>query len=52
MTTLFLLFTGVCQSLNELGVASVTKKWSGPAGPLATAEVCVSYFAPHSDMSL
>ena len=30
MTTLFLLFTGVCQSsLNELGVASVTKKWSG-----------------------
>ena len=29
MTTLFLLFTGVCQSLNELGVVSVTKKWSG-----------------------
>ena len=29
MTTLFLLVTGVCQSLNELGVASVTKKWSG-----------------------
>ena len=40
MTTLFLLVTVVCQSLNELGVASVTKKWSGqnrPAGPLATA---------------
>ena len=29
MTTLFLLITGVCQSLNELGVVSVTKKWSG-----------------------
>ena len=29
MTTLFLLVTGVCQSLNELGVVSVTKKWSG-----------------------
>ena len=29
MTTLFLIVTGVCQSLNELGVASVTKKWSG-----------------------
>ena len=29
MTTLFLLVMGVCQSLNELGVASVTKKWSG-----------------------
>ena len=32
MTTLFLLVTGGgggCQSLNELGVASVTKKWSG-----------------------
>ena len=29
MTTLFLLVTWVCQSLNELGVASVTKKWSG-----------------------
>ena len=27
--TLFLLVTGVCQSLNELGVVSVTKKWSG-----------------------
>ena len=26
MTTLFLLITGVCQSLNELGVVSVTKK--------------------------
>ena len=36
-TTLFLLVTGVCQSLNELGVVSVTKKWSGPTGPLATA---------------
>ena len=29
MTTLFLLVMGVCQSLNELGVVSVTKKWSG-----------------------
>ena len=29
MTTLFLLVKGVCQSLNELGVVSVTKKWSG-----------------------
>ena len=29
MTTLFLLVTGGCQSLNELGVVSVTKKWSG-----------------------
>ena len=29
MTILFLLVTGVCQSLNELGVASVIKKWSG-----------------------
>ena len=29
MATLFLLVTGVCQSLNELGVVSVTKKWSG-----------------------
>ena len=29
MTILFLLVTGVCQSLNELGVVSVTKKWSG-----------------------
>ena len=29
MTTLFLLVTGVCQSLNELGMVSVTKKWSG-----------------------
>ena len=29
MTTLFLIVTGGCQSLNELGVASVTKKWSG-----------------------
>ena len=29
MTTLFLLVTGVCQSLKELGVVSVTKKWSG-----------------------
>ena len=38
MTTLFLLVTGACQSLNELGVVSVTKKWSGP---LATAlRVC------------
>ena len=26
MTTLFFLVTGVCQSLNELGVVSVTKK--------------------------
>ena len=26
MTTLFLLVTGVCQSLNELGVVSVKKK--------------------------
>ena len=42
MTILFLLLTGVCQSLNELGVVSVTKKWSaktGPAGPLAKAVV-------------
>ena len=40
MTTLFLLVTGGCQSLNELGVASVTKSGqakTGPAGPLATA---------------
>ena len=40
MTTLFLLVTGVCQSLNELGVVSVTKSGpakTGPAGPLATA---------------
>ena len=40
MTTLFPLFTGVCQSLNELGVVSVTKSGpakTGPAGPLATA---------------
>ena len=26
MTTFFLLVTGVCQSLNELGVVSITKK--------------------------
>ena len=40
MTTLFLLVTGVCQSLNELGVVSVTEKWSvqnRTARPLATA---------------
>ena len=40
MTTLFLLVKGVCQSLNELGVVSVTKSGpakTGPAGPLATA---------------
>ena len=29
MTTFFHLVTGVCQSLNELGMVSVTKKWSG-----------------------
>ena len=29
MMALFLLVTGVCQSLNEFGVVSVTKKWSG-----------------------
>ena len=41
MTTFFHLVTGVCQSLNELGMVSVTKKSgpakTGPAGSLATA---------------
>ena len=37
MTTLFLLVTEVCQSLNELGVVSVTKKWSGQKRTSRTA---------------
>ena len=47
MTTLFLLVTGVCQSLNELAVASVTKKsgqnWTSRTacyGPVKARDTC------------
>ena len=48
MTILFLLVTGVCQSLNELGVVSVPKKWSGQNWTSRTACYGPEYFTVSS----